>query len=123
MKITFYGTRDYDRLYFEPLAADPDYGCTLRFLAANLDADTAPLAAGGEAVCAFVNADCSAPVLEVLAENGIFIAKVFKGGAEGGLLADVKKRFRKVSHAKPDASRQGSPEEYLVAVGFKKECV
>lgn len=58
---------------------------------------------------------------EVLAENGIFIAKVFKGGAEGGLLADVKKRFRKVSHAKPDASRQGSPEEYLVAVGFKKE--
>ncbi len=58
---------------------------------------------------------------EVLAENGIFIAKVFKGGAEGTLLADVKKRFRKVSHAKPDASRQGSPEEYLVAAGFKKE--
>lgn len=57
---------------------------------------------------------------EVLAPNGIFIAKVFKGGAEGALLADVKKNFAKVSHAKPDASRQGSPEEYLVAIGFKK---
>lgn len=58
---------------------------------------------------------------EVLAPGGIFISKVFKGGAEGELLADVKKNFEKVYHAKPDASRQGSPEEYLVAVGFKRE--
>lgn len=71
MKIIFYGTRDYDHLYFDLLAADPDYGCTIRFLAANLDADTAPLARGGDAVCAFVNSDCSAPVLEALAAAGI----------------------------------------------------
>ena len=32
---------------------------------------------------------------EVLAEGGIFIAKVFKGGAEAGLLADIKKNFSK----------------------------
>ena len=56
---------------------------------------------------------------EVLAEGGIFIAKVFKGGAEAGLLADIKKNFRKVTHCKPDASRAGSPEEYLVAEGFR----
>lgn len=56
---------------------------------------------------------------QVLAENGIFIAKVFKGGTEGQLLADIKKNFRKVSHCKPDASRSGSPEEYLVAEGFR----
>ena len=53
MKIIFYGTREYDHLYFDLLAADPDYDCTIRFLAANLDADTAPLAKGGDAVCAF----------------------------------------------------------------------
>ena len=56
---------------------------------------------------------------EVLAEGGIFIAKVFQGGAEGELLADVKRNFEKVSHYKPDASRQGSPETYLVAQGYK----
>ena len=56
---------------------------------------------------------------EVLAEGGIFIAKVFQGGAEGNLLADAKKNFAKVSHFKPDASRQTSPETYLVAQGFK----
>ncbi len=42
-----------------------------QILTANLDADTATLAHGGDAVCAFVNADCSAPVLEKLAQGGI----------------------------------------------------
>lgn len=46
MKIIFYGTRDYDHLYFDVLAADPDYGCTIKFLAANLDPDTAPTGRG-----------------------------------------------------------------------------
>lgn len=58
---------------------------------------------------------------DVLAEGGIFIAKVFKGGAESGLLAEIKKRFQKVAHCKPDASRKASPEEYLVAIGFRGE--
>ena len=71
MKIVFYGTREYDHYYFDVLAADLEYGCEIRFLTANLDADTAPLAQGGDAVCAFVNADCSAPVLEKLAQVGI----------------------------------------------------
>ena len=71
MKIIFYGTREYDHYYFDVLAADPEYGCEIRFLTANLDADTAPLAQGGDAVCAFVNADCSVPVLEKLAQVGI----------------------------------------------------
>lgn len=55
----------------------------------------------------------------VLAEDGIFIAKVFQGGAEGGLLSDMKKNFKKVSHYKPDASRDKSPECYVVAQGFR----
>lgn len=55
----------------------------------------------------------------VLAPNGIFIAKVFQGGAEGNLLADMKKNFAKVSHYKPDASRDKSPETYVVAQNFR----
>ncbi len=57
---------------------------------------------------------------EVLAEGGIFIAKVFQGGTEGELLTDMKKNFAKVTHFKPDASRQDSVEMYVVAQGFKK---
>ncbi len=58
---------------------------------------------------------------EVLAEGGIFIAKVFQGGAEADLLADAKRNFSKVTHFKPPASRKESPEVYLVALGRKKK--
>ncbi|MBP3687209.1 MAG: RlmE family RNA methyltransferase [Alphaproteobacteria bacterium] len=55
----------------------------------------------------------------VLAPGGIFIAKVFQGGAEGELLTDMKQNFAKVSHYKPDASREKSPETYVVAENFR----
>ncbi len=57
----------------------------------------------------------------VLAEGGIFIAKVFQGGAEGNLLQDMKQNFAKVTHYKPDASREKSPETYVIAQNFKKK--
>lgn len=56
---------------------------------------------------------------EILAVGGIFIAKVFQGGTESSLLNDMKQNFTKVSHYKPDASRQDSVETYVVAQGFK----
>lgn len=56
---------------------------------------------------------------DVLAEGGIFITKVFKGGTEGELLKDIKQNFTKIAHFKPDASRKTSPEEYLIAIGFR----
>ncbi len=55
----------------------------------------------------------------VLAPGGIFIAKVFQGGAESSLLSDMKKNFAKVGHYKPDASRDKSPETYVVALGYQ----
>lgn len=56
---------------------------------------------------------------EVLVEGGIFIAKVFQGGTENSLLVDMRQHFNKVSHYKPDASRQDLVEMYVVAQGFK----
>jgi 23S rRNA (uridine2552-2'-O)-methyltransferase len=55
----------------------------------------------------------------VLAEGGAFITKVFQGGTEGDLLVTLKRRFAKVRHFKPAASRDESPETYLVATGFR----
>lgn len=56
---------------------------------------------------------------DVLAPGGAFVAKVFQGGTEQELLKELRGRFEKVKHAKPDASRQESAEIYLVATGFK----
>jgi 23S rRNA (uridine2552-2'-O)-methyltransferase len=57
---------------------------------------------------------------QVLKPGGVFVGKVFQGGATGELLARVKKRFRDVRHVKPPASRAESVELYLVATGFKR---
>jgi 23S rRNA (uridine2552-2'-O)-methyltransferase len=56
---------------------------------------------------------------DTLTPGGIFISKVFQGGATGALLARIKKSFRDVRHVKPPASRADSVELYLVATGFK----
>ena len=56
---------------------------------------------------------------EVLAPGGAFVAKVLAGGADANLVAELKRRFTTVKHAKPPASRKGSSEWYVVAQGFK----
>jgi 23S rRNA (uridine2552-2'-O)-methyltransferase len=55
----------------------------------------------------------------VLRPGGAFVAKVFQGGAEGALLAALKRGFALVRHAKPPASRAESAETYVVATGFR----
>jgi 23S rRNA (uridine2552-2'-O)-methyltransferase len=56
---------------------------------------------------------------EILRPGGAFVAKVFKGGAEGMLLAQLKRQFSELRHAKPPASRAESAETYVVAKGFR----
>lgn len=56
---------------------------------------------------------------DVLEPGGTFVAKVFAGGADSALVAELKRNFATVKHAKPPASRKGSVEWYVVAQGFK----
>ena len=56
---------------------------------------------------------------EVLRPGGAFIAKVLAGGTDTQLLAELKRHFTTVKHAKPPASRKGSSEWYVIAQGFK----
>ena len=54
-----------------------------------------------------------------LRPGGAFVAKVLAGGADSQLVAELKRHFTAVKHAKPPASRKGSSELYVVAQGFK----
>jgi 23S rRNA (uridine2552-2'-O)-methyltransferase len=56
---------------------------------------------------------------EVLRPGGAFVSKVLAGGADSALVAELKRNFTAVKHAKPPASRKGSSEWYVVAQGFK----
>ena len=56
---------------------------------------------------------------DVLEPGGTFVAKVFAGGADSDLVAQMKRAFATVKHAKPPSSRKGSVEWFVVAQGFK----
>jgi 23S rRNA (uridine2552-2'-O)-methyltransferase len=59
--------------------------------------------------------------VRTLRPGGTFVAKVLGGGAEGPLVAELKRRFESVRHAKPPASRKESSETYVVATGRKTD--
>jgi 23S rRNA (uridine2552-2'-O)-methyltransferase len=56
---------------------------------------------------------------EVLKPGGAYVAKVLAGGADHNLVAELKRHFATVKHAKPPASRKDSSEWYVIAQGFK----
>ncbi|MFP5454407.1 RlmE family RNA methyltransferase [Rhizorhabdus sp.] len=67
---------------------------------------------------ALVEAGCQF-ASEVLRPGGTFVAKVLAGGADHSLVAELKRLFTTVKHAKPPASRKDSSEWYVIAQGFK----
>lgn len=70
MKILFYGTKNYDEQFFQKLL--PSFpGIQIKFIEANIHEETAPLAKGYDAICAFVNSDLGTNVIEELHKCGI----------------------------------------------------
>jgi D-lactate dehydrogenase len=68
MRIAVFNTKPYDRRFLTE--ANAAFGHDLHFLEPRLEAATAPLAAGHQAVCVFVNDLVDAEVLEILAGQG-----------------------------------------------------
>ncbi len=74
MKIAFFGTKDYDRMFFSELAKDRGegtYNCDIKYFRCRLTPETANLAAGYEAVCIFVNDECPREAVEILKDCGV----------------------------------------------------
>jgi 23S rRNA (uridine2552-2'-O)-methyltransferase len=53
------------------------------------------------------------------ADEGVFLVKVFQGAGYDEYLKSLRTAFRKVVVRKPDASRDESAEQYLLARGLK----
>jgi len=69
MKISMFSSQPWVRQSFEPLAEK--FGAQFSWLEPRLEIATAGLAIGHEVVCAFVNDQLDAPVLERLKESGV----------------------------------------------------
>ncbi|WP_411383976.1 2-hydroxyacid dehydrogenase [Pseudomonas sp. L7] len=68
MRVLLFSSQHYDQESFTQAAASS--ALELHFQAARLTSDTAPLAQGFEVVCAFINDDLGADVLQRLANGG-----------------------------------------------------
>jgi D-lactate dehydrogenase len=69
MKIAMFYAKDYEKPQFEAVNAGHNHEIT--YIAAPLNASTAPLANGCDAVCIFVNDVCDAATVERLAKGGV----------------------------------------------------
>ncbi len=69
MKVAVFGAKSYDRMFFSRI--NSQFGHDLVYFDAHLNAMTANLEAGFDAVCAFVNDDLDQACLEKLAACGI----------------------------------------------------
>lgn len=69
MKLLLYSARPYDRQFFEQFAEQANIA--INYIEARLTADSVAIAAGSDAVCAFVNDDLSQPVLLELKRLGV----------------------------------------------------
>jgi D-lactate dehydrogenase len=70
MDVTIFSTKPYDRQFLDEANAAAGTSQHLRYLEARLTPESAPLARGTDAVCAFVNDVLDRPVLELLADAG-----------------------------------------------------
>jgi len=78
VKIAMFSTKGYDRTYFE--RANRRHGHEITFLEPRLLPETAPLAAGHGAVCAFVNDVLSADTLRRLRDHGVTLLALRSAG-------------------------------------------
>ncbi|HVM20655.1 MAG TPA: 2-hydroxyacid dehydrogenase [Egibacteraceae bacterium] len=78
MRIAVFSTKGHDQRYLD--AANTVHGHDLTYLEARLTRRTATLADGYEAICAFVNDDLSAPVLETLVKGGTTLLALRSAG-------------------------------------------
>ena len=88
MKLAFFDTKPYDRPSFERRCSEK--GIDIKFFDTKLNADTAELAHGYDAVCVFVNDTVNAAVIDRLSEMGI---KVLALRCAGFNNVDIKYAF------------------------------
>ncbi len=110
-KIIFFDAKPYDQEFFD--RANAKHGYEIKYISNRLSADTAPLAAGYDAVCAFVNDDLSAPVVDILYNNGIRMIAMRCAGYNN---VDLKAVFGRIHVGRVPAYSPYAVAEHAVAL-------
>lgn len=74
LRVAFFGTKDYDRIFFSELSKEKGegtYNTDIRYFDSRLTPETAHLANGFDAVCIFVNDEAPREVIRTLHDGGV----------------------------------------------------
>ena len=116
MKILFFGTKNYDEEFFEKILRDKTYkDLEITYIEPNLTPETASLAWGYDAVCAFVNMDLSAPAIDLLNKCGVKLILMRSAGYNNVDLEQAKKHGITVMHV-PGYSPEAVAEHAMALV-------
>ena len=91
LKIAFYDTKPYDKVWFDALSEE--FGAELRYFDFKLNAETACLSKGNDAVCIFVNDTADKETLKILHENGVKLLALRCAGYNN---VDFKSAYEKI---------------------------
>ena len=105
MKIEFYDTKPYDKIWFEKMIEE--YGFEVKFFEHKLNEDTAILSSGFDVVCIFVNDTANEQVLNILAENGVKLIALRCAGYNNVDLKAIQDKIQEIADFK-------SSEEYKI---------
>lgn len=99
MKILFFGTKAYDEKYFNKCMEQERFKeMDIHFIEADLNADTAALASGYDAVCAFVNMDLGKATVQQLHKAGVKLILMRCAGYNNVDLEEAKNCGIRVAH-------------------------
>lgn len=94
VKLAFFDTKPYDREYFD--RSNAGIGAQIKYFPVKLGSDTAALASGYDAVCAFVNDEIDAACADALAAGGVKLVALRCAGYNNVDLAAVWGRLHVV---------------------------
>lgn len=94
MKILFYDTKPYDKVFFKKY--NEKYGYEIKYLTGKLNEESADLAKGYDVVSIFVNDVVDKKVIDILAESGVKLIAMRCAGYNNVSLKDLNGRIKVV---------------------------
>lgn len=110
-KIAFFDAKPYDRIWFDRKKEQADFD--IRYFDDRLTPDTAVLAAGCDAVCAFVNDEINAAVVDILYGYGIRVIAMRCAGYNN---IDFKAAFGRIHVVRVPAYSPHAVAEHTAAL-------
>ncbi len=111
MKIAFFDAKPYDKPSFEKYGKE--HGINFKYFETKLNEDTAELAHGADAVCAFVNDTINAEVIDILCQMGVRVLALRCAGFNN---VDMKYAFAKIHVLRVPAYSPYAVAEHAMAM-------